>query len=410
MLLLLGVSVTLGRYDTELLSLVIPYVQADIGISEEMVASIFGLSKLGVVVGILIGLLADHFGRVRLLTFTILGFSLATAATAFAETYTQFLGAQFLARAFIDTEAGLVVVIAVETLAPKNRGWALAFGAAFAAIGSGIAALSFAFIEVLPGGWRSLYLLSLGGVFLLAYVRRALPESERFAKTHAQQLNSGIRRRFIAPLHELLTGIYRSRLIWVSAARGVFAFGLAATFALQSKYLIETHGFRPSDITVLFISGGAVAIIGNILGGLLADKLGRKPVLTIFVILTVIGVVGFFSSEGRMMIAFWVLYAFSQFAAGVVLTALEAELFPTKQRATANTLTNFATTIGFAAGALAEGLVFRAAGSHAVGASTLVLILPLAFLIVIFKLPETANRDLDEIAPDDEAQEGLSTA
>jgi len=409
-LVLLGLSVALGRYDTELLSLVIPFVQSDIGISENAVASLFGLSKLGVIAGVIFGLLADRFGRVRLLALTILGFSLATAATALAETPGQFIAAQFWARAFIDTESGLVVVIAVEILASRNRGWALGLGAAFAALGSGLAAIAFAFVEIVPGEWRALYFVSLVGIFLLAFLRRNLAESDRFIEARVQAKNADTKQGFIEPIVTLFRGIYRRRIASLSFAQAIFAFGVAGAFALQSKQLIEVHGFQPADITVLFIFGGAVAILGNVAGGNLADRFGRKPMLAIFLSLVAVGIIGFFNAEGPWMIAFWILYAFSQFAAGIVFTAYEAELFSTRQRATAGMVTNVAMTIGFAAGAAMEGVLFSVLGTHQLSVASLALVLPLGFVATLGHLPETANRELEEISPEIGAMEARSGA
>ena len=409
-LLLLGLSVALGRYDTELLSLVVPYVQADIHIPESAIASLVGYSKLGIIAGVLLGLLADRFGRARLLTFTILGFSVATAATAFAQTPAQFIAAQFWARAFIDTEAGFAVVIAVEILARQNRGWALGYGAAFAALGSGVAALGFAFIEYFPGTWRALYFASLIGIFLLAFMRRNIRETERFAAAHRDAKAAGVSQRLFAPLASLFKSIYRARLIRLSLAQAIFAFGVASAFALQAKHLIEIHGFRPSDITVLFIFGGAVAILGNLAGGNLADRFGRKPVLAVFLILTAIGIAGFFNTDGRVMVGFWILYAFSQFAAGIIFTAYEAELFPTRQRATAGGITSVAATLGFTAGTLSEGVLFAITGSHQIAVSLLAMTVPFAFLVIARHLPETANQDLDDVSPDMEANPAAGAA
>lgn len=403
LLLLLGATIALGRYDVELLSLVIPYVQRDIGIGEENVAAIFGLAKLGVILGLLIGLLADRFGRARLLTFTIFGFTVATGATAFANTPEQFITAQFFARAFIDTEAGLVAVIAVEELASRNRGWALGYGAAFAALGSGLAAILFAFVEIVPGGWRALYLIGLIGVVILAYARKRLGETGRF-KTERDSARTRLStqrrktRRLRDPAIDLLRGPYRRRLGTLSTAQFGFSFATSGVFALQSKHLMETHGFAPADITVLFITGGAVAIFGNIFGGLLADRVGRKPVLIAATLLAGAGVVGFFQMSGGWMVSFWILYAFANFAAGVVFTAFDTELFPTKDRATAGTITRIVQTIGYAAGTLSEGVLYRATGSHEAAAPLLSIALLLS-LLAITRLPESANKDLDEISP-----------
>ena len=408
-LFLLGLSVALGRYDSELLSLVIPYVQPDIGISESAVASLFGLSKLGVIAGIVMGILADRFGRVRLLKLTILGFSLATAGTAFATTPTQFVIAQFWSGAFINTESGLVVVIAIEMLASPNRGWALGLGAAFAALGSGAAAIAFALVETIPGGWRTLYFVSIFGILLLAFLRRGLSEPDRFMLAQELALDSMAKQSIIEPVLALFRGMHRKRIISLSLAQALFAFGVASAFALQTKQLIEVHEFGPSDITTLFIFGGAVAIFGNILGATMADRFGRKPIIAISLSLTTVGIVGFFTASGPLMVAFWILYSFSQFAAGIVFTVYEAELFSTRQRATAGMVTNVVSTIGFTAGAAMEGVLLTVLGNHQTAVASLALVLPMAFVVVFAFLPETANRELEDISPDLEEEGVLVT-
>lgn len=399
-LLLLGFSVAVGRYDSELLSLVIPFVQADLGMEDHMVANLVGLSKLGVIAGLFLGILADRFGRIRLLGFTIFGLSLATAATAFAQTPAQFVAAQFWARAFVDAESGLVVIFAVEILASRNRGWVLGVGAAFAALGSGVAAIAFALIDDLPGGWRALYIASLSGIFLVAYMRRRIPETTRF--THATQASTdaGIEPRLIAPVIALFQSSYRHRLVTLSLVQSIFGFGVASAFALQSKHLIENHGFEPAEITILFILGGALAIFGNLAGGLLADRFGRKPILGMFLVLTSLGIVGFYLGKGTAVVAFWILYAFSQFAVGIILTAYEAELFPTRQRATAGSVISIAATLGFATGAFSEGHLYTLTGNHQIAVAMLALSLPIAYFVIGRSLPETANRDLDDVSPD----------
>ncbi len=49
----------------------------------------------------------------------------------------------------------------------------------------------------------------------------------------------------------------------------------AGSFA--PKYLQEVHGWLPAQVATLNLIGGALAIVGNPLGGWLSDRFGRRP-------------------------------------------------------------------------------------------------------------------------------------
>lgn len=399
MLALLGATIALGRYDLDLLALVIPFVQRDLGIAEESVGAVFGIARLGVVPGVLLGLFADRLGRARLLLFTIVGFSLATAATGLAQTPAAFVAAQFIARFLIETEVTLATVIIIEELTARNRGWGLGFVAGLGTLGAGLSAVLYAMIEELPGGWRSLYFASLAAILTLAWLRRNLSETRRFA-AQAEDLPPG---RGLADLLLPLRGLFRAypgRLIGLSLARVPFTFGVAAGFALQAKHLIETQGFTPGHITLLYIGGGAVAILGNLIGGTLSDRFGRKPVLAATVLLTGLGMFGFYQLDGVAMIACWILYTFANFAALVIFSAFDAELFPTSHRATASSFGNVMHTLGYSAGTLSEGVLFGLLGSHAAAVSLMTGTAAGALLAIAAFIPETANRPLEAISPE----------
>ena len=75
----------------------------------------------------------------------------------------------------------LCFVVIAEEVAAASRGWASGALSAMNYTGAGIASLIFAAVNFLPYGWRAIYVIGALPLFLVAYLRRRLPETERFA-------------------------------------------------------------------------------------------------------------------------------------------------------------------------------------------------------------------------------------
>ena len=63
----------------------------------------------------------------------------------------------------------------------QARGWANGTLGALDYLGAGFASLVFLAVNVLPLGWRALYVIGAVPLFLVAFLRRNLPETKRFA-------------------------------------------------------------------------------------------------------------------------------------------------------------------------------------------------------------------------------------
>jgi MFS-type transporter involved in bile tolerance (Atg22 family) len=83
----------------------------------------------------------------------------------------------------------------------------------------------------------------------------------------------------------------------------------------------------------------------------------------------------------------------------VLHTALATELFPTALRSTAAGVREAVGTVGASLGLWILSLLFGATGSHALSITWILLLTPISPLILLF-IPETARRELEEIAPD----------
>ena len=190
-LAVLGAANLVDSYDFALMGLALPQIQAGLGVADGEIGGVLAFVRLGVAPALLLTLLADSAGRRRLLLLTIVGFTVCTGLTALARGPLEFMVLQFLARAFIAGETMLAVVVITEEFDAENRGWGIGILGALGALGHGLASIVYSFVNVLPLGWRSLYLLGLVPLLLLAWFRRTLAETPRFARLHGAEAPRG---------------------------------------------------------------------------------------------------------------------------------------------------------------------------------------------------------------------------
>ena len=304
---------------------------------------------------------------------------------------------QFLARAFVYAEVMVASVVLAEELGAKDRGWGLGMLGALGSLGHGLAAIAFGFVDVLPFGWRALYAVGVIPLLLLAWFRRSLQETRRFEEYKETLETGGI--EALRPAINLVK-MYPSRMAFLVLALVPFEFVAVTAFTLLPKTLQEVHGYTPANVSVLFLVGGALGIVGNIAAGIFSDRFGRKPVIVAAMVAYAVGVIGFYNSTGWVVPVFWILVVFNLLAIGVLFKALGAELFPTSYRSTASGMRMAVGTLGGVLGLAIEGTLYTMAGSHAAAITWMTPALAISPLVVLFLLPETASRELEDIAPE----------
>jgi putative MFS transporter len=396
LLVLLGTAFTLNSYDFGILGLALPQIQAELGVAEAEAGRLAAVARLGVLPALGLALLADWRGRRRLLVLTVVGFSVCTLLTAFARTPLEFMLLQLLARTFTASEEMLAVVVLTEELDADVRGWGVGLMAAFGGLGHGLASLLYSQVEILPHGWRALYLLGAAPLLLLAWLRRDLAETRRFV---AYRTARGERAALLAPLRSLLRN-HSARLAALCLTVAPFWFAASTALVFMSKYLQDTHGYGPGTVAVLFLVGGSVAILGNLVAGRASDRFGRRPVSLAFLVANSASVAAFYNAPSAFVPFFWIALVFSFFAIEVIFTALGSELFPTAYRSTASSIRALAATLGAVLGLWCEGFLYGVTGSHAGAISWMLLASLVSMLALALSLPETARKSLEEIAPD----------
>ena len=177
---LVSVASLFDQYDRSLMAMALPQIQASLGIPEASVGVFASIVRLGSLPALFIALAADRIGRRRALLGTVMAYTALTGATAFAPDPYTYIGLQFLSRVFGTAEMLLAVVVISEELDAESRGWGIGAFLAIQACGVGLVSILLPIAGSFPNGWRGLYLVGLGPLLLLAWLRRSLPETPRF--------------------------------------------------------------------------------------------------------------------------------------------------------------------------------------------------------------------------------------
>ena len=383
------------QYDRALLSLALKQIQAGLKIAESHLGAMLSVIRLGYLFALLMTPFADVFGRRRLLLYTVFGYTIFTGLIAIAPNERAFVVFEMVARAFAGAEAAIAMVIVAEEVDAAHRGWAIGLLSAVSNVGYGLAAIVFAFINMIPYGWRGLYAIALLPLVLIIPLRRALPESARFEKEKLEGLRPV---KIWEPLAQLYTA-YPRRLVMMLSIAFLGSMGGNASGFLFPKFLQEAHHWSPGNVSSLFLFGGALGIMGSIFAGRLSDRYGRRAMGAAFLFMSPLLTIWMYTAPGWSIVPAWILETFFDIASGTILTAYSAELFPTSYRSTAGSALAVAGTTGGALGLFFEGVLFNLTGSHARAVCYLTIFWIVAPLIMWF-FPETSGRELEDISPE----------
>lgn len=395
--LLVGIAAMFAGFDTNIFGLAVPQIQASLHIPENQIGLTVSYFRIATLAALLLCSAADLIGRRRLLLFTIFGQAIFTLLTAFATDYPQFVWAQILTRVFGYAEEMLCFVVIAEEVSAGARGWANGTLSALNYTGAGLASLAFLGVNVLPHGWRALYVIGAVPLFLVAYLRRTLPETRRFVALEAMQRT---RSRW-AEASRLLKGLMREyplRLATILVAAGAFGFGLSSASVLSSKYLQSVFHYSPLDVNLVFIPGGLIGLALAITAGRVSDRIGRKKTTLFVVSLAGIGFALFYSGVGGIWLPLlWVLSFFGFFSGEAMIAGFAMEIVPTHYRATVSAL-RYVAEIGTGAVSLAlEGRLYDHFHGHGPAIQLLLISVPITLAAILF-LPEPAGKTLEEMA------------
>ena len=170
----------LDGMDVMVYSFVIPTLIAAWSITKGQ-AGMLGTAALLIssVGGWIAGLLADRFGRVRILQVTIVWFAVFTFLSGFTNSFSQLLITRGLQGLGFGGEWAVGSVLMGEAIRAEYRGKAVGTVQGGWAVGWGIAAICYTVLfSVLPAAaaWRAMFWIGILPALLVFYIRRHVPE------------------------------------------------------------------------------------------------------------------------------------------------------------------------------------------------------------------------------------------
>ena len=319
----------LENMDIMFLSFALSSIIGEFGLTTTEAGALSTVTNLGMLLGgILFGILADKFGRVKMLSLSILIFGLATGAIYFSHSVTSLYILRFIAGIGGGGEYGVGMTILAENFSKKKLGRTSSIVAVAGQVGAMCAAILS--MNIIPTyGWRFVFLFGLVPVVLTVFIQKHLKESDSFKAIKTEnkgKISDLFKTRQLT--HQTLV------LMWMAIVQ------IAGYFGLMNW--LPTIMQKKLNLTVAGSSSWMIAtIIGMSLGmltfGQILDKLGPKVAFGLFLIasslavyvltipttlasLTLVGaVVGYFSNG-----------MFTGYGAVV------SRLYPPEVRATAN--------------------------------------------------------------------------
>src|SRR3954466_12152832 len=115
-----AVGYAMDGFDLLILGFMLRAISADLHLTPAQAGSLVTWTLIGAVAGgILLGILADYYGRVRVLTWTILLFAVFTGLCAFAQGYWDLLIYRTIAGLGLGGEFGIGMALVAETWPSK---------------------------------------------------------------------------------------------------------------------------------------------------------------------------------------------------------------------------------------------------------------------------------------------------
>ena len=388
-----AVGYAMDGFDLLILGFMLSAISADLNLTPAQSGSLVTWTLVGAVVGgIVFGALSDRYGRVRVLTWTIVLFAVFTGLCAIAQGYWDLLIYRTIAGIGLGGEFGIGMALAIEAWPAKHR----AKAASYVALGWQFGVLAAALLTpvLLPHiGWRGMFVVGIFPAFVAWYLRVRLHEPEIFS-----QKQTALSTQKISKLESFKLLVKDKATTKVSLGVVVLTsvqnFGYYGIMIWMPNFLSKQLGFS------LTKSGlwTAVTVCGMMAGiwifGRLADRIGRKPSFLLFQLGAVISIITY--SQLTDPTAMLVAGAFlGMFVNGMMggYGALMAEAYPTEARATAqNVLFNLGRAVG-GFGPVVVGAVVSAY-SFSIAIAFLAVIYVIDMVATVFLVPELKGKEL----------------
>lgn len=411
--------------DIASLTFVLSPISDEFGLSAGQAGLLASSSFAGMAIGASsAGLLADRFGRRPVFVTSMICWGLASLGLALSWDLTSLLVFRFVLGLGMGAEFPIAQSILSEFIPSEHRGRYLGWLEGFWPLGF-ILAGCLSLLLVPAFGWRSIFVLQFLFAAFALVVRRNIPESPRWYESRGRfadaeraitDFESAVqkargrplpepgtirvdadpvsRRR---PLAELLSGAYRRRTLmswsmWFCVLLGYY--GITSWIAK----LLADSGFTITESITFVLLMALWGIPGFLTASALLERLGRRPVVASFILLSAAAAFLYGQAAGTwQLIAAGSLMQFFMFGMWSTIYAYTPELFPTRARATGCGTSSAVGRIGALLGPSIVPIVLVGWGTGAVFALSALAFAVAAGVVLMFG-PETRAKPLEAVS------------
>jgi MFS family permease len=361
--------------------------------------------------GIIGGIVADYIGRRKVLLLSITLYSIFTGLSAFAWNWESFLILRLLTGVTLGSEWGTGTSLVAEMWPAHAR--AKAAGLMQCGLGLGFFVASAAWHFIAPLGedsWRYMFLLGVLPALFALWLRRSVPESDKWTKVASRR--ASLQARSSLTEEEKTYTKFTLRQIWadpklrrltilgsiMSTVTTLAWWGISTWVPAYVGSIAAADGRSPESYAS---TAGMIYNVGAIAGyislGFAADRFGRKgTVFTYFAASLIMTPVLFlWTSDLTLVLLLCAVNGFFTLGQYTWMPVWLPEFYPTHLRATgAAFVFNAARFIAFL-GPLLAGTIIATFGGYSTAATVLGLIYIVGMVVVPF-CPETRGRALPE--------------
>ena len=322
-------------FDLLLFSIIRKPSLQSLGLSHDQVLHsgelIISVQMIGLTVGgIAWGIMGDKKGRLSVLFGSILLYSLANIANGMVQTVPQYVLVRFIAGVGLAGELGASITLVTEMLPKHKRGIGTSMVAGIGLSGAVFAYFTFKYTQ----DWRLCYKIGGGLGFFLLVLRVRVAESFMFESV---KLSNAVKGNFFMffTSYKRFSKYIKAILIGLPTW---FVIGVMVNYSNKFATGLYGDNLIDSGKSVMFAYIGIA--VGDLLIGWVSQYFeSRKKALFLFYMLSIVGMVLFFSAFNNSDSRMYAICAFLGFSTGywAIFNQMAAEQFGTNLRATAAT-------------------------------------------------------------------------
>jgi|SRR5262245_7087666 len=364
-------------------------IQKEFGLSKPTVGALLAVGlAAGAVGGVAFGPIADRIGRVRALTISILLYSGATAGLATSNALWQLVLWRVLVGLGMGGEWSCGSVLVAETWPSEHRGKAIGIMQSGWAIGA-LLAYGLSALFLVRFGWRALFVIGALPAIAAFVIRRKVEEPTVWRERAAEASN----------WFEMFSPRFLRQTVIVTAVAASVLLAYWGVTSWLPSFLATPVAEGGAGMTITKSAAWLIvvqvgAFFGYVSFGWFADRIGRRPAFTTFMVAATVLVplFAFYARTPALLLSIGILVGFFMHGYFSMFGAMLAELYPTRIRASAQ---GFCYNSGRLASAAAPYAIGAAAQTH--GLATVIAAAAFFFVLggaLIWLLPETKGAQL----------------